>query len=219
MKGGIVIGGWGYWFNDYSSYSAGVNYAWRAPVSGDVMGSFSQFQTIGSANSWMEALVLGGRLYLVDMYGGNTYWAAINNDGSYGGWTNIGGLTGDVRHGGLVRVGNWVYRIGGMNDAYGIARAPIGNGDTLGSFSRYGLMPDNFYGASAVVVGKYLYAMASQANSWCRAEIDADGNLGGWVLQAGGMPNTEYHADRSWVQGDYVYFFSRYGLAQNLIID
>jgi len=61
--------------------------------------------------------------------------------------------------------------------------------------------------------------MASQANSWYRSEIDGNGNLGGWVRQAGGMPNTEYHSDRSWVKGDYVYYLSRYGLAQNQIID
>ncbi|MEB3238391.1 MAG: IPT/TIG domain-containing protein [Candidatus Sericytochromatia bacterium] len=216
IKGGIVLGSWAYWFNDYStSYPC---YARRAPVANGVIGNFSYFQS-PPTYYWADAEEIDGRLYLIDTCYGNSLWATINNDGTYGGWNSINVGAGDFRHGALVRVKNWLYRIGGQNYSSNCARAPIGNGGVLGSFSTYGSLPDNFYGASAVVVGKYLYAMASQANSWYRAEVDGNGNLGGWVRQAGGMPNTEYHSDRSWVKGDYVYYYSRFGLAQNQIID
>jgi len=216
MKGGVVIGSWAYFFN--SGQSSYPNYAYRAPVSNGVIGNFSQFQT-PPTYYWTQAEAVDGRIYLFDSIYGRDLWATINNDGTYGGWSGVNLGAGDYRHGTLVRVGNWMYRIGGQNYSSSVARAPVGNGGAVGGFSSYGSLPDNFYGASAVVVGKYLYAMASQANSWYRSEIDGNGNLGGWVRQAGGMPNTEYHSDRSWVKGDYVYYLSRYGLAQNQIID
>ncbi|MEB3238392.1 MAG: IPT/TIG domain-containing protein [Candidatus Sericytochromatia bacterium] len=219
FKGGILLGNWMYWFNDGQNYAS----VYRAPYdrSNDNLGQFTYYGGMPTAG-YNLAVQVDNRVFVYDMVGSWTKvrYATITNDGSLGGWTNESGGWGNYIYGDVIRIGNYLYRFGGSGDPNGCSRAPISNG-LVGQFSYYRAMPNYYEGASAAVVGNYVYVISANYNGiWCRARISGQGELGGWENMSGNTaPNPYNHVERLYVKGGYAYYFNYYGLYQAAVLN
>ena len=121
--------------------------------------------------------------------------ALINADGTIGGFTATAPLVVGRYHQSAVRIGSWVYVLGGIAAGAAsnkIERAPINSDGTLGTFVDAGttLSTARFSFATAVV-GGWLYAMGGVTGVKCsgpttlasveRAPIAADGTVGAFA--------------------------------------
>ncbi|MBM3260427.1 MAG: IPT/TIG domain-containing protein [Candidatus Sericytochromatia bacterium] len=221
FKGGILLGNWMYWFNDGTDYATVYRAAYDR--SNDNLGQFSYYQRMPTSG-YNLAVQVDGRVYVYDMSSAWTAkrYATVENDGSLSGWVNQRDNWGNYRYADIIRVGSYLYRFGGEGDPSGCSRAPIGNDGTVGNFAYYRGMPNgNYNGASAALVGNYVYVIGTNHNGvWCRATVSGQGDLGGWENMSGSTaPNAYNHADRFYVKGEYAYFFNYYGLYQSRVLN
>ena len=219
VKGGLVIGNYAYFFNEYGSGAYSYTY-YRAPIAADgTIGSFAAAGNQAASNYGQQVFRSGNRVYVC---GGdqNTFQVAnINADFTLGAFTNGSGIFPNIRHGDLLPLGIWVYRFGGDGDPASIVRHRINDGGTLGSAESFQSSPTGNRSASCLILGKYAYLLSTEHNTWWRADLQDNDTFGAWIRQNGGFPNREYHSDRTWSRGNYAYMFSRYGLARNDIVD
>ncbi len=182
------------WAFRRASFTVGVNparayeqaeYGYLTPP---VTARFGASAVVGDKYVW----VLGG----FDGAGHNVVeQALINADGTLGAFTMTPSLTLDRYYHSSVRIGNWVYVLGGLSQGAATAkieRAPIKSDGTLGTFVDAGtaLSTARFSFATAVV-GGWLYAMGGVSGVRCsspttlasveRAPIAADGTVGAFA--------------------------------------
>ncbi len=219
VKGGLVIGNYAYFFNEYGSGAYSYTY-YRAPIAADgTIGSFSAAGNQAASNYGQQVFRAGNRVYVC---GGdqNTFQVAnINADSTLGAFSNGSGIFPNIRHGDLLPLGMWVYRFGGDGDPGNIVRHRINDNGTLGGAESFQSSPTGNRAASCMILGKYAYLLSTEHNTWWRADLQDNDTFGPWTRQNGGFLNGEYHSDRTWSRGNYAYMFSRYGLARNDIVD
>jgi hypothetical protein len=152
----------------------------------------------------------------------SVYQARINSDGSIGSFNAAGTLTTERTSSTAVRVGSWVYVIGGAggtspssnNGLASVERAPINADGTLGTFADAGvsLMTNRWYHRS-IVIGDYVYVFGGNSGPYCsplllksieRARIKPNGDLGPFM--DAGVSNVVSRVDSAVVvNGSYVY--------------
>jgi len=223
MKGGVAVGNWAYYFNPMvGDYNAGTQPYYRAPINSD--GVFGNFSSPGTfpLRSYINALKIKTRIYLFNMIDGQAAWAQLNADGSLAtAFTRDGSGEGygNRIHGDMTVVGGYLFVTGGESNPSNVSRAQINANGTIGSWNSLTSTPVNCRGASTAQVGKYFYVLATEQNNWWRADILAGDTLSGWTQMPGSIPNTQYHADKVWVKGDYAYHMALNGLNQARILD
>jgi len=218
-KGGLVIGNYAYFFNEYGSGAYSYTY-YRAPIAADgSIGSFSAAGNQARSNYGQQVFRAGSRMYVCGGDQNNFQVATINGDSTLGAFSDGAGIFPNIRHGELLPIGQWVYRFGGDGDPANIVRHRINDNGSLGNAESYQSSPTGNRSASCMILGKYAYLLSTEHNTWWRADLLDNDGIGPWTRQNGGFPNGEYHSDRTWARGNYAYMFSRYGLARNDIVD
>jgi hypothetical protein len=150
------------------------------------------------------------------------YQARINADGSLGSFNAAGTLTTERVSSSAVRVGNWVYVMGGGggtapesgNGLASVERAPINSDGTLGTFADAGVtLTINRWYHRSIVIGDYVYVFGGDSGPYCspiaqksieRAQIKPNGDLG--PFQDAGVTTVTTRVDSAVVvNGSFVY--------------
>jgi hypothetical protein len=150
------------------------------------------------------AVAVGDQLYLIGGCPSNStlavrsvLQATIGTDGMLGAWQTTAALRNARCAVSTVVHGEYIYVIGGaiasgIPAEKSIERSRVNADGTLGQWELVGQLPEVRFSAAAVVVDDYLYVMDGWA-SWSsenppadsiRAQIAADGSLGGWEVVA-----------------------------------